>query len=204
MARPREFDIDEALDQAMRVFWSKGYEGTSLSDLVDTVGVKKGSLYKAYGDKRAFYLRVLERYDATEVEQTVQALQSAPDALSGIGKLLDGAIVPFEARGDRMGCLLCNASIDQAPFDKGVEERVLHSLARIGAAIEHVLARSANWAGSSLEERQSMARQILATYVALRLFGKAGRPASMLRSLAGDMLSLVDRRAPRATERKAS
>ncbi len=59
MGRPREFDVDEALTKIMAVFWAKGFEGSSLSDLVAATGLKKGSLYAAFGDKRAMYLKAL-------------------------------------------------------------------------------------------------------------------------------------------------
>ena len=63
MARPREFDEDEVLQAALRVFWEKGYEGTSLGDLQEAMGLTKSSLYKAFGGKEALFWRVVERYN---------------------------------------------------------------------------------------------------------------------------------------------
>ena len=65
MARPREFDIDQALDRAMGVFWEKGYEAASLQDLLKAMKIARVSLYKAFDDKRAIYLATLDRYDQT-------------------------------------------------------------------------------------------------------------------------------------------
>src|ERR1700675_2765436 len=62
MGRPRSFDVDRALDRALRVFWRKGYEGASLSDLTKAVGVNRPSLYAAFGDKEALFRKVLGRY----------------------------------------------------------------------------------------------------------------------------------------------
>src|ERR687891_349404 len=62
MARPREFDIDEALEAAMGAFWVRGYEATSLADLMQAMGLQKGSIYKAFGDKHALFLCALQRY----------------------------------------------------------------------------------------------------------------------------------------------
>src|SRR5687767_573726 len=75
MARTREFDIDEALEGAMNVFWTKGYEGASLQDLLDAMNIARGSLYKAFQDKRSIYLAALDRYDQTEIQETVDALR---------------------------------------------------------------------------------------------------------------------------------
>ena len=63
MARPREFDIDAALERAMQAFWAKGYESTSLDDLCEATGLGRSSLYAAFGDKRGLYLRALDRYE---------------------------------------------------------------------------------------------------------------------------------------------
>ena len=62
MARPREFEPAEAVEKAMQVFWQHGYEDASLPDLLNGMGLTRGSLYKAFGDKRQLFLRALERY----------------------------------------------------------------------------------------------------------------------------------------------
>lgn len=64
MGRNREFDIDQALDAALCVFWKKGYEGTSYTDLTQATGVERPALYSAFGNKEALFLRVLDRFGA--------------------------------------------------------------------------------------------------------------------------------------------
>jgi AcrR family transcriptional regulator len=66
MGRPRSFDIEKALDQALQVFWHKGYEGTSLSDLTEAMGINRPSLYAAFGNKEALFRKALDRYATCE------------------------------------------------------------------------------------------------------------------------------------------
>ena len=67
MARPREFDEDRVIEVLTRVFWEKGYEATSMQDLVKATGLLKGSLYGAFGDKKALYMKVWESFYCTKV-----------------------------------------------------------------------------------------------------------------------------------------
>ena len=74
MARPRSFDIEDALEKAMHVFWEHGYEGASLPDLLDGMGLTRGSLYKAFTDKKTLFMQVLERYERQAVQAGVAML----------------------------------------------------------------------------------------------------------------------------------
>jgi len=74
MARPREFDVDAALERAMQVFWAKGYESTSLDDLCEATGLGRSSLYAAFGDKHGLCLRALDRYEEGSAARINDAL----------------------------------------------------------------------------------------------------------------------------------
>jgi hypothetical protein len=80
MARPREFDEAEALERAMGVFWSQGYEATSVEDLVGSTGLNRGSLYAAFGDKNALFLRALEHYRCLRMEELGACLEGTGGA----------------------------------------------------------------------------------------------------------------------------
>jgi len=98
MARPREFDTDKVLDALQDVFWERGYEGTSYAHITAATGLRKGSLYSAF---------------QTGAERIDALMQSLVDAA--------------ETKRGRWGCLLCNAAVDQAPFDPDTEAAVLKS-----------------------------------------------------------------------------
>src|SRR5258708_19962388 len=87
MGRPRSFDIDSALDRVLLVFWRKGFEGTSLSDLTKAVGVNRPSLYAAFGDKEALFRKALDRYLDGPAAYTQEALKE-PTARAVIEPLL--------------------------------------------------------------------------------------------------------------------
>ncbi len=102
--RPREFDTELALDRAMELFWRKGYEGTSLSDLTETLGITRPSLYAAFGNKEALFRSVLKRYEAKVVTYRPKAL-NAPTAKAVAREMLEGAANLFGDKSKPAGCL---------------------------------------------------------------------------------------------------
>ncbi len=102
--RPREFDTEEALDRAMELFWRKGYEGTSLSDLTSTLGITRPSLYAAFGSKEALFRLVLKRYETKIVTYRPRAL-AAPTAREVARLMLEGAADVFGNKRNPSGCL---------------------------------------------------------------------------------------------------
>src|SRR5262245_47124518 len=91
IGRPRAFDIDTALDRALQVFWRKGYEGTSLSDLTKAMGINRPSLYAAFGNKEALFRKVLDRYVEGPACHVREALEE-PTAHGVVERLLRGTI----------------------------------------------------------------------------------------------------------------
>jgi AcrR family transcriptional regulator len=104
MGRARAFDTDEALDRAMTVFWSKGYEGTSLSDLTEAMGINRPSLYAAYGNKQELFRKALERYGEGPSSYEREAL-AQPTARRVAEGLLRGAADVQTDPGTPAGCL---------------------------------------------------------------------------------------------------
>jgi TetR/AcrR family transcriptional regulator, transcriptional repressor for nem operon len=92
MARPREFDREEALERATGVFWAKGYASTSTDDLLTAMGIGRQSLYNAFLDKRALYLEALERYQRTSTAGHLRRLNGAASPVAGVKALLLGLI----------------------------------------------------------------------------------------------------------------
>ena len=110
MGRPREFDTDAALEKAMRLFWTKSYEGTSVADLTETLGVSRPSLYAAFGDKQSLFRAALERY-ATGPAGYVATALGKPMAREVAKQLLKGAADLQASSRNPGGCLTVNGAI---------------------------------------------------------------------------------------------
>ena len=110
MGRPREFDTDAALEKAMRLFWAKGYEGTSVGDLTGTLGISRPSLYAAFGGKQSLFRAALERYAGGPAGYVATAL-GQPTAREVAGQLLRGAADLQAGSRNPGGCLTVNGAI---------------------------------------------------------------------------------------------
>jgi AcrR family transcriptional regulator len=104
MGRPREFDVDEALERAMQVFWERGYEAVSLTDLTRAMGITKPSLYAAFGDKKELFRKALERYAEGPADYGTRALEE-PTARAVAEAILRGAVRTTTRPGGPAGCL---------------------------------------------------------------------------------------------------
>ncbi len=102
--RPREFCTDKALAAALRVFWSKGYEGASMADLTEAMGITKPSLYAAFGNKEALFHKALDLYEAEKLAYIREALEQ-PTARAVAEHLLRGALEAQTSKSEPQGCL---------------------------------------------------------------------------------------------------
>jgi AcrR family transcriptional regulator len=172
MGRPRSFDLDRALDRALQVFWRKGYEGTSLSDLTQAVGVNRPSLYAAFGDKEALFRKALDRYLDGPAAYTQEALKEST-ARAVIERLLRGAADLNTARRNPGGCLMvqgalaCNEAVD--PVRQG--------LTACRAAGEAALRRRLQRAKTDGDLPANVNPADLARYVAAIVYGMAVQAA---------------------------
>lgn len=138
--RPREFDPDVALEQAMEAFWERGYESTSVADLLEATGLQKGSLYKAFGDKRSLYLSALRRYLDTGIAKAADALGSGASAREGLSTWLECVSSGCSRDGGR-GCFGVNAMVELGGQDDDVADLISAHFKRLNAELEAVIAR---------------------------------------------------------------
>jgi TetR/AcrR family transcriptional regulator, transcriptional repressor for nem operon len=108
----KDFDEDVVIDRATKVFWAKGYEATSISDLVEAMQINKGSLYNAFGSKAALFTRSLLKYDLENRQAAMEQLESLDNPQLAIKALFDSIIKESSADKERKGCLLVNTALD--------------------------------------------------------------------------------------------
>ncbi len=192
--RPREFDEAETLSIIMQVFWEKGYEGTGLSELVEATGVKKASLYAAYGNKNSIYLKALEHYEGLMVDSAVRALRNAGQSVyDRVHAFLSAPIVAVRSNGDRRGCFLCNASADRSAFDEAVETRVQRGYAKMLSALKAALQTQGESADQEATTDETAAL-ILSVYSGLRIMARAYVQVEMLVNARDAVLYLLPNR----------
>lgn len=122
--RPREFDVEEALTAALRIFWSKGYEGASLTDLTEAMGITRPSLYAAFGNKEALFCKALDLYEREKLCYIGRALE-APTARGVAEALLRGALERQRDTSDPKGCMGVINSVACGVEAESIREEVL-------------------------------------------------------------------------------
>jgi AcrR family transcriptional regulator len=122
--RPREFCVEHALAQALRVFWSKGYEGTSLTDLTEAMGITRPSLYAAFGNKESLFRKALDLYEREKLEYIGRAL-SQPTARGVAEVLLRGSVNNACGSEEPHGCLGVITSVACGAESQSIREEVL-------------------------------------------------------------------------------
>lgn len=186
MARPREFDEDDVIERALEVFWTQGYEATSLTDLMEATGLAKGSVYKGFGDKKSFFLRTLDAY-LERGRGRLELLAASNDSPSHVlREWLRSVVDMATCTGVRRGCFATNCSVELAPHDDEVRAR----LTRHHRILEKILADivSAGVAKGELKpdlDPRDGARWINTVIAGLQVIGKTGTSRK-------DALAMVD------------
>lgn len=141
MGRPRAFDKDQALDAAVQVFWRKGYEGTSLSELTEAMGINRPSLYAAFGDKEQLFRQVLDRYAEGPTHFMREALNE-PTARKAIERVLRGTAEMVVSPGGPRGCLMVQSALTCGDAHSSVQQELTSRRAANEAAIRRRLKRA--------------------------------------------------------------
>ncbi|MGW8959116.1 TetR/AcrR family transcriptional regulator [Paenibacillus sp. NPDC055715] len=121
MGRIREFDEEKVLDAAMQLFWEKGYEATSLSDLTSRMGIQRPSIYSAFGGKKELFEAALRKYTMSRASLIRTRLQSNPSVKEAFRTFFEGVVDEEYTKGTRIGCFCINTMVELAPHDEKFE-----------------------------------------------------------------------------------
>jgi len=121
MARPREFDEEKALDAAMQLFWEKGYEATSLSDLTSRMGIQRPSIYSAFKDKKGLYEAALRKYTSSHAAYVRANLQNDSSVKEAFRAFFENRVAKEYEKSPNWGCFCINSMVELAPHDEKFE-----------------------------------------------------------------------------------
>lgn len=186
MGRPKEFDPDHALSRAMELFWERGYQGTSMQDLVEHMGINRGSLYDTFGGKRALFQAALERYCAQYITALVTSLEGPGDARTVLSAALQAEVETLLDPERPHGCLLTSSALELSARDERVRVTVEENLLRIEDALCALLERTGDRG-----EHRDVARALLAVLQGMVVLARSGRDRETLESVARAALSLL-------------
>jgi TetR/AcrR family transcriptional repressor of nem operon len=192
MARPKAFDQEDVLDKAVAVFWAKGYEATSMQDLVDAMGIQRGSLYATFGSKQQLFLQSLERYGKVVVKQFLDILQSKPSGVESIELFFAQLVEHLLTAGPLRSCLVTNSAIERGLRDEATKQQVLHLLNALEKGFYKTLQR-ANEKGELSQnlDLKKVASFLTSNMQGLLVIGKVCSERSVLEGINQVTLSII-------------
>jgi TetR/AcrR family transcriptional repressor of nem operon len=192
MARPREFDEEAVLDAAVQCFWTRGYEATSVRDLIEETGITGASLYNAFGDKRALYERALDHYVEGSISDRIRRCEDLAPR-EAIGAFFSEIL--RRSLGDRQhkGCMLVNAALDVARHDPDVQKIVAGVLVRMEAFFFNcVRAGQADGTITRSLSAENIARHLLGVLMGVRVLARVRPERALLEGVVVAALALLD------------
>src|SRR5271169_458768 len=192
MARPREFDEGAVLDAAVLCFWSRGYEATSVRDLVEKTGIPAASLYNAIGDKRAIYKKALDHYVEGSVADRIRRC-GALAPRDAIGAFFEEILTRSLGDRERKGCMLVNAALDVAPHDPDFRKIVTEVLGDIeGFFLSCVKAGQGDGSITRSLPTETLSHHLLGVLMGIRVLARVRPERALLEGVIAPSLALLD------------
>jgi TetR/AcrR family transcriptional repressor of nem operon len=192
MARPREFDEEAVLDAAVECFWARGYDATSVRDLIEKTGLTGASLYNAFGDKRSLYQKALDHYVDQSVADRIRRCEVLAPR-QAIGEFFAEIVERSLRDRERKGCMLVNAALEVAPHDPGFQRIVAEVLIQIEGFFRRCV--EAGQADGTLTRSQAperLARHLLGVLLGVRVLARVRPERTQLEGIVGSAFALLD------------
>ncbi|MFT6559600.1 TetR/AcrR family transcriptional regulator [Sneathiella sp.] len=193
----KSFDLDDAVDRAQFVFWSKGYEATSITDLTKSMGINKGSLYNAFGSKKDLFTRALLKYDRDNRQASIAALEAYENPHDAIETLFDDLIAQSLADDAHKGCFLVNTALDLPNHSDDIRDMVNAALDDFVKFFERMIKKGQRQnVIPSHVEAHTTAKSLLSLVVGLRVLARGVYDEAGLRAIKQDALKLISEPKP--------
>lgn len=193
MPRPKEFDPAQALEAAMQAFWERGYEATSIQDLVDRTGVQKASLYATFGDKRALFRAALEHYQTLGYAKLDAALNEGPSPLAALREHVRGMVEGTCDKSSPRGCLWVKAALERAPHDAEIADLMQAHVRRVERAFRDALERARERGELAKNtDVEAKARALYGATLGLHVYGTLMPKEKPLQQAAKQILAILD------------
>jgi len=192
MARTKEFDPDVVLQRALELFWERGYEATSMADLVEHLKIGRASMYATFGSKHDLYLKALERYLSTRSPDPIELLAQPGPALPAVRALVEAYTEQSIQDQRRRGCMIVNAAGELLPGDERVARLVDANWTALEVALTSAFIRArAQGELARGSDPRTLARFVLVFLQGLRLMAKGHPDPGRLRDAASQALTLL-------------
>lgn len=193
MARQKAFDKNEALDKAMKAFWARGYEATSVQDLVDCMGINRGSLYNTFGDKHKLFLAALDRYGKNSTSLRTERLSKPGNARTMLSEFMYDFIYALISDKERRGCFMTNSAVELSPHDDDCAVQIRAFFEQTERALQNLIRRGQQEGTiTSARSAGDLATFLVGVMQGIRVVGKVNPDDSQLRPLADVALSTLD------------
>ncbi|KZB69778.1 TetR/AcrR family transcriptional regulator [Thalassospira sp. MCCC 1A02491] len=193
MARPRGFDEESVLDNAMNIFWSKGFESTSVQDLVEETGLNRASMYASFGDKKALFLRVLDHYSQKISSERFANLREIEDGREAIEKTFRDTAKTGCAEGKHKGCLIVNSGMELAPHDPETAAIAHQAFRRVEDMFAAALSRGIKHGTISKDKNiRALARFLAGSIQGVQLMSRRGADRETLEDYTNTILEALN------------
>jgi len=180
--RPREFDIDRALEAATQQFWAVGYEATSLQDLLKSMGLSKSSLYQTFGNKHELFVRCLDHYQQSMVDKLNVQLNSSDSVKQFIANFLEGVIAEAKNSSRRKGCLLVSTANELSQRDTDIAKAVTDGTGNVAKLFQQAIELGKQKKEISVDtSTEHLVSYLMTAISGLRTMIKAGAETSTLK-----------------------
>lgn len=192
MARSKEFEENEVLDKAMKLFWEQGYEKTSMSDLVEHMGIHRRSIYDTFTDKRTLFFKAMERFGNRTDAKLAAGVKQTKTAKEALHFIFD--YMSSTEEGEPPGCMFVNSAVEMACRDEDVDAKAVGAFEKV----EHLLVEIVTWGQengefSSQHDAQELAEYLHNSLIGIRVMARTSVPKEKLERISTMSMLLLEK-----------